>query len=143
MKTLGSILLFINILFSDADAQSIVGSWQMVSETTCLEMKLESDEDTDELVSDMKSQSRGTNQVMEFKSNNMGSESVRIVDTRKASKNSTFMYKVEDDLLYLLDKKSHLLIGAYDIEKLTADSLIFSNSKRACETRIFVRINGK
>ncbi len=124
-------------------SQSIVGTWQLVSQTTCLESEMEEDEETNELLNNMKSQSRGTNSVIEFKDNNMGSESLKMIDKRKANKTSNFMYKVDGDVLYMLDKKSHLLIGSYDIERLTSDSLIFSNAARACETRIFVKIGVK
>jgi hypothetical protein len=120
-----------------------VGTWQLISQTSCMENELEEDDDTDELVADMKSRSGGTSSVIEFKDNNMGSESIKMIETRKSSKSSNFMYKVDGDILYLLDKKSHLLIGSYDIERLTTDSLIFSNAKRACETRIFAKISSK
>lgn len=122
-------------------AQSITGSWQQTKETTCMEETMESlDEDFSELKDDMKSMSSRTPQVIEFKDNNTGVESVRIIDTRKSSGKSSFLYKLEKNNLYILDKKSQTIKGAYTVEKLSSDSLILSNSSRPCETRVFVRI---
>ena len=105
-----------------------------------MDEEIETSEDEDELVADLQSRHTGTASVMEFKNNSTGSENLRIMDSRKSSKTSSFMYKVEADVLYLLDKKSRLLKGSYDIEKLTSDSLVFSNAARACETWILIRI---
>lgn len=135
--------IVVGIISFNVQAQSIVGTWQLISQTSCIDNEIEADDEVDALVADMKSRSNGTNSVIEFKDNNTGSESIRMIESRKSNKSSSFMYKVDGDLLYLLDKKSHLLIGSYEIERLTTDSLIFSNTARACETRVFAKISSK
>jgi hypothetical protein len=50
------------------------------------------------------------------------------------------LYKYTGDALYILDKRSQTIIETFTIEQLSADSLIISNSARACETKVFVKI---
>lgn len=134
------ITLFITLATFIVKAQSIVGTWQLVDQTTCLENEMPSDDnETASLEEDLKNMSSGTPRVIRFKENQSGEESVHIVDSRKSSKMNNFLYKVDGNNLYILDKKSRLLLGSYEIEKLTADSLVFSNAARACETRILIR----
>jgi hypothetical protein len=143
LKSTLSTLIFAFILGSGY-AQSLIGTWQLVKQTTCLSDELGGeDAETEELVLDMQSQSSGTNSVIRFKDNSSGEENVRIIDSRKSSRLNTFLYKFDGNNLYLLDKKSKLLLGSYTVENFTADSLIFSNAARPCETRVFVKISEK
>lgn len=128
--------------FINVRSQSIVGVWQLVSHTTCLDDALPGeDDDTNELIADMQSRSRGTSSVIRFKDNSSGDESIHLLDKRKTVKRSSFMYKFDGNRLYFLDKKSKLMVGTYDVDRLGNDSLIFSNASRACETRVFIRLN--
>ena len=125
-------------LFSQA--QSIVGRWQLVKQSTCVEDELgEVDEDTQALVDDMKASAGATPQVLELRDNNTGQESTKII-SKKKSYSSKFLYRYNENGLYFLDKKSQTIIEGYTVEKLEGDSLIISNSSRVCETKIFVRI---
>ena len=143
MRTLIA-LLFAGLVGFSAKSQSIVGTWQLVSQTHCQEDDLEEageeDEEVAALVDDMKDMSDGTNSVIRFNDDHSGDESLRMFDSRKSSKKNKFLYKFTDNNLYILDKRSRLLLGSYEVERLTEDSLIFSNTRRACETRVFVRI---
>ena len=121
-------------------AQSIVGRWQLVKQSTCVEDELgEVDEDTQALVDDMKASAGATPQVLELRDNNTGQESTKII-SKKKSYSSKFLYRYNENGLYFLDKKSQTIIEGYTVEKLEGDSLIISNSSRVCETKIFVRI---
>jgi hypothetical protein len=125
-------------LFSQA--QSIVGRWQLVKQSTCVEDELgETDEDTQALVDDMKSLQGASPQVLELRDNNTGQESTKII-SKKKSYSSKFLYRYNENGLYFLDKKSKTIIEGYTDEKLAEDSLIISNASRVCETKIFVRI---
>lgn len=141
MKALSSAILaaFALLPFASA-AQSLVGTWQLVRHNSCLEEEMDDDEATGELLEDIRSRSSGTPSVIEFKDDNSGAETIRLLDTRRSSKKNTFLYRYSDGKLYFLDKKSRLLVGAYDVDQLSADSLVFSEASRACETRIFVRL---
>ena len=140
-------ILFVFLLvfsISFANAQSLIGTWQLVNQTTCLSEEIDTeDAETDELINDMESRSSGTNSVIRFKDNMSGEENIRMFESRKSSKLNSFLYKFDGSSLYLLDKKSKLLLGSYTIESFTSDSLIFSNAVRACETRVFVKVSEK
>lgn len=133
------IILLFSILAFHGYSQSIVGTWQLMKQSNCLEGNMESTE-VNELLSDRSTLSSTTHQVMEFKDNKTGEETIRTPDKRKGTTSSNFMYKHDGDNLYILNKKSQTITASYTIEGLTADSLIFSNSQRPCETKVFVRI---
>ncbi len=125
-----------------ASAQSIIGKWQLVKQSNCVEDKLgEDDADTQDLVDDMKGMSGATPQVLTLKDKNAGEENTKIITKKKDYNSKSFLYKYDGEFLYFLDKKSRTIIEGFTVEKLSADSLIISNTSRACETRIFVRIN--
>lgn len=139
MKSL--IFLLLALWLNVSQAQSIIGTWQLMKETTCMEENMEPlDEDMEKIKSDMSGMSSRTPQVIVFKDNGSGEESLRIIDTRKNAGKSSFLYRSDADNLYILDKKSRTIKGSYKIEELTSSSLILSNASRPCETRIFVRI---
>ena len=129
------------LTFFSMRSQSIVGTWQLVEKTSCLDDDVQDeDEEIAELIEEMKSMSGGTNRVIVFKDNLSGEENVKIFESRKAHKMNNFLYKIDGNNLYILDKKSRLLVGSYEVERLSTDSLVFSHMKRPCETRIFVRV---
>lgn len=121
-------------------AQSIVGRWQLVKQSTCVEDELgDVDDETQNLVDDMKSMSGAAPRVLELRDNNSGQESTKII-SKKKSYGSKFLYRYNENGLYFLDKKSKTIIEGYTVEKLEGDSLIISNASRVCETKIFIRI---
>jgi hypothetical protein len=138
MKT----LLVIGILLTSylLPAQSIVGKWQLMKQSTCMEDELTADEAESELLDDMKSRSGSTTQVIQFKDNNTAEENTKIVNKRKAYNSKSMLYKFTGTNLHILDKKSQTIIDSFSVEQLTADSLIISNTERACETKVFVKI---
>lgn len=140
MKTI--LIIFVcGLMAIGANAQSIVGRWQLVTQSNCVEDELgESDEETEDLIVDMKGMSGTTPQVLTLKAKNEGEENTKIIDKRKSYNSKSFLYKFDGESLYFLDKKSRTIIESFSVEKLSSDSLIISNTSRACETRIFVRI---
>lgn len=123
-------------------AQSIVGRWQLVKQSQCVDDLLgeEEDEETQSLIEDMKGMSGTTPQVIEFRDNHTGQESTKIISKKKSYNSKSFLYRYDENGLYFLDKKSRTIIEGFTVEKLAADSLIISNTQRACETKVFVRI---
>jgi len=140
MKTIVCILILIPLSMV-CKAQSIVGRWQLVKESTCVEDELSTDDaENEKLVNDMKSMSGASPQVLEFKDNNTGTESTKIISRKKTYNSKGFLYRYDGDGLYFLDKKSRTIIEGFTVEKIEGDSLIITNSTRVCETKIFVRI---
>lgn len=124
-----------------AYTQSIVGRWQLVKQSSCVEDELgETDDDTQALIDDMKSMGGAGAQVLELRANNTGQESTRIISKKSSYNSKSFMYRYNEMGLYFLDKRSKTIIEGYTVEKLEGDSLIISNASRVCETKIFVRI---
>jgi hypothetical protein len=140
MKTLACLFTLLTITMV-CNAQTIVGRWQLVKESTCVEDELSPDDvEAEELIDDMKSMSGATPQVLEFKDNNTGHESTKIISRKKSYNSRGFLYRYDGDGLYFLDKKSRTIIEGFTVEKIESDSLIITNSTRVCETKIFVRI---
>ena len=140
MKTIVCVLVLISLSMV-CMAQSIVGRWQLVKESSCVEDELSPDDaEHEELVNDMKSMSGASPQVLEFKENNSGSESTKIISRKKSYNSKGFLYRFDGEGLYFLDKKSKTIIEGFTVERFEADSLIITNSTRVCETKIFVRI---
>lgn len=134
-------LLTVNLCCVAGKAQTIVGSWQLMKQSNCVDDKVSVDDaGMQDVLNDMNSMSNPTPQVIQFKDNQTGEESTHILNSKKASNAKNFLYKLDDSNLYILDKKSHTIAETYTIEVLKSDSLILSNASRACETKIFVRL---
>ena len=142
MKTLFALLLsaFTTSLFS----QSIVGEWQLIKQSTCMEETMKPLADsTQRLVNDMKSRSGVTGSTVTFKENQSGEESTRIINSRKSGYTKNFLYKFDGEMLMVLDKRSRTITDNYIVEKFSTDSLILANASRPCETKIFLKISRK
>ncbi|MEO8474806.1 MAG: hypothetical protein ABI477_21575 [Chryseolinea sp.] len=140
MKT----LIFFALLIMAGEisySQSIIGRWQLVKQSTCVEDELgKEDDDTQALIDDMKGMSGASPQVLELRDNRTGQESTRIISKKKSYNSKSFLYRYDDSGLYFLDKKSRTIIEGYTVERLEGDSLIISNAAKVCETKVFVRI---
>jgi hypothetical protein len=135
------LILFLLSISTASIAQSIVGKWQLVKESTCIENELDSSsQEEEEIIKEMKSLSDSTPQVIEFKDNNSAEESTKIINRRKSYNSHALLYKYTGTTLHFLDKKSRTIIDSFTVEQLSADSLIISSAEQACETRIFVKI---
>lgn len=126
-----------------AQSASLVGTWQLVRQSSCLEETASAQNDTlSDLRNEMHSRTSPTPRVVYFRDNSIAEESTRIFNSRRPANTKKFLYKFNGEMLLVLDKKSHTLSDSYIVDKFTADSLIISNASRPCETKIFVKING-
>jgi hypothetical protein len=122
-------------------AQSIVGSWQLVKQSNCVEENMSAANDTAQrMIEDMQGMSSATPQVVVFKEKLTGEESTRILTKKKTYNNKNFLYRFDGETLMILYKKSQTISDSYMVDKFSTDSLIVSNSSRPCETRIFLRL---
>jgi hypothetical protein len=125
-----------------AQTSNIVGNWQLLKQSSCLDDAVREQADSGNgLHEDMLSRSSASSRIVSFKSNSSGEESTRILNSNKIANPKKFFYKFNGEMLLILDKKSQTISDSYLVDKLTADSLVLSNSARPCETRIFVKIN--
>jgi hypothetical protein len=132
------LLLTLNVI--STHAQSIVGKWQLTRQSTCIEDDMDEDETTTELVNQMKSMSGPATQIIQFKENNTAEENTKIINRRKSYNSKALLYKHAGGSLYILDKRSKTILETFVVEQLSADSLIISNSARACDTKVFIKI---
>ena len=140
MKTIVLICL-IGSSYSLAKAQSIIGEWQLVKESTCLDDQVTGEDGTEaELMTAMKSMSSPTPQIVKFKEKMVGEESTRMLTRKKPDNKTRFLYKFDGERLWILDKRSQTITEAFNVEKISADSLIISSANRPCETKFFVRL---
>jgi hypothetical protein len=134
-------LAFVFLTTSNAGAQSILGTWQLVKQTSCLEGEMTTDGDSAaDLMETMKGMSGPSQQIVQFKEKSAGEESTRILNKKRSVNDKKFYYKFNGESLLILDKKSQTITDSYTVDRLDADSLILSNASRACETRVFVKI---
>jgi hypothetical protein len=134
---LAALVLFSPAIFS----QSIVGTWQLTKQSNCMTDELDPDNDEEELLLDMSAMAnRDIPLTIEFKDNNTVEENMHTINSKKKTKYKSFLFKFDGDNLYILDKKSQTISVAYTIDRLSADSLIYSNASRPCETKVFVRL---
>ena len=140
MRIIASIVILVSS-FSIGNAQPIVGRWQLIKQSNCVESELgEEEPGVKEMVDDMKGLSGAEPQVIEFKDNNTGSESTKIINKKKSYNSKAFLYRYDQETLYILDKRSKTIIDGFTVEKMDGDSLIISSVDRVCETKIFVRL---
>lgn len=138
-------LLVVSLCVSrSANAQSLVGTWQLVREGNCMDEVASAgntpdSDSTEDLRGDMYSRTSATPRIVSFRENASGEESTRILNTRRTANAKKFFYKFNGEMLLILDKKSQTISDSYLVDKFTADSLILSNASRPCEIRIFVR----
>jgi hypothetical protein len=145
MRTLTDFCIISLILLSCpalAQRGDISGTWQLVSQSSCVdETASADDDDSGELRNDMHSLSGTTARLVTFRDNSSGEESTRILNSKRTANNKKFFYKFNGEMLLILDKKTQTISDSYMVDKFTTDSLIISNASRPCETKIFVKIN--
>ena len=124
-----------------SQAQSLLGTWQLVHQSNCIEEEISNPSSTEQnLLDDMKSQSGASAQIVRFRDKGAGEESSRILNKKKSANSKNFLYKQNGTTLLILDKRSQTIAETFSIDKLSADSLILSNAKRSCDIQIFLKI---
>lgn len=140
MKKIVCLLVFIASV-ALCHGQSIIGKWQLIKQSNCVEDEMDEEEGgVKEMVEDMKALSGSEPQILEFKDNNTASESTKIINKKKSYNSRSFLYRFDSEHLYILDKRSRTIIDGFVVEKFDGDSLIISNAKRVCDTKVFVRL---
>jgi hypothetical protein len=135
---IAGLLMFIPLV---SIGQTVLGTWQLTKSTNCIESELETETQTEnDLAADMKKMSSPAAEIIRFREKGAGEESTRILNKRKTANGKNFLYKVNGETLLILDKRSQTIAETYNIDKLSADSLILSNATRSCDIKFFVKI---
>jgi hypothetical protein len=134
--------VFLSDVSAFAQDGNIVGEWQLVKQSTCMQESANNEDETlESLRDDMHSRTSASPKTVSFRANASGEESTRILNSGRTANTKKFYYKFNGEMLLILDKKSQTITDSYLVDKFTADSLIIYNSSRPCETRVFVKIN--
>jgi hypothetical protein len=134
MKT---ILFIISVLLGTSMAQSdpLLGVWELQNHTHC-----ESTKKT--LLSESQRQQKNISPyTLVFLKNNQVTETGKIISPQKSYSSKAILFRYDGERIFFLDKRSKTLLEDYTIEKLDETTLVISNSKFPCETRIFKRIS--
>lgn len=135
-----TITLMLSFAFCLANSQSLVGTWQITKQTNCLEIEVSDTTKTDAaLMKEFESKSTRSPKVMIFRSDNSGEEGMKTPEKKKTSNTKKFLYKYDGSVIYILDKKSHLITNSLIVDTLTSDSLVYHTNGKNCETVILVR----
>lgn len=123
------------------NGQSIVGDWQVTKQTNCLENEVSDTLKTDSAMLEARSShSIHTPKVMSFRADNTGEESIKVQNKKKSANRKKFHYKFDGQNIYILDKKSHLIVSGFVVVTLTADALVYYSEGKECEKTTLVRI---
>ncbi len=136
-----ALILILSFAFCLANSQPLIGTWQVTKQTNCLEREVSDSVQMDEnLLQEFSSKSTRSPKVMTFREDNSAEESIKELDKKRSKSVKKFHYKHDGDNIYILDKKSHLIVSRLIIETLTSDSLVYYTAGRECEKTFFVRI---
>jgi hypothetical protein len=140
MKTKLIMLVFLAGAIGTAQAQSLVGSWQVIEEKTCFDAQFTESETEKELTKDMGSTKSSVARVIRFDKNGSGEEGIFTTGKKKGSGKTSFKYRMTGKEIQLLDKKSGIMTQQLVIDTLTATTLKIHLAAKDCETKTFTRI---
>lgn len=121
-------------------AQSVVGTWQLVEEQTCLQVQFEKSETEKELEQSMGSSKNAVAKLIRFDKKETGEEGIFSQGNKKGTGMSSFRYNVKGNELRFLDKKSGIISQRFVIDELTESTLKIHNAMKDCEVRFFSRV---
>ncbi len=121
-------------------AQSVIGTWQLVEEQTCLQVQFEKSETEKELEQSMGSSKNAVAKLIRFEKKGTGEEGIFSQGNKKGTGMNSFRYNVKGNELRFLDKKSGIITQRFVIDELTESSLKIHNAMKDCEVKVFSRI---
>jgi hypothetical protein len=135
-------LLFVlmAVISLQLQAQSVVGTWQLVEEQTCLQVQFEKSETEKELEQSMGSSKNAVAKLIRFEKKGTGEEGIFSQGNKKGKGMNSFRYNVRGNELRFLDKKSGIITQRFVIDELTESTLKIHNAMKDCEVRILSRV---
>jgi hypothetical protein len=123
-----------------AQAQSLVGTWQLTEDKTCFESPFKESETEKELTPSMGASGNAVAKLIKFGEKGKGEEGIFSKGKKKGSSLNDFRYQVKDKELQFLDKKSGIITSRFIIDELTETTLRFHNAMRDCESKTFTKV---
>jgi len=121
-------------------AQSVIGTWQLVDEQTCLQVQFEKSETEKELEQSMGGSKNAVAKLIRFDKKETGEEGIFSQGNKKGTGMNSFRYNVIGNELRFLDKKSGIITQRFVIDELTESTLKIHNAMKDCEVRFFSRV---
>jgi len=121
-------------------AQSVIGTWQLVDEQTCLQVQFEKSETEKELEQPMGGSKNAVAKLIRFDKKETGEEGIFSQGNKKGTGMNSFRYNVIGNELRFLDKKSGIITQRFVIDELTESTLKIHNAMKDCEVRFFSRV---
>ena len=135
-------LLFVlmAVISLQLQAQSVVGTWQLVEEQTCLQVQFEKSETEKELEQSMGGSKNSVAKLIRFEKKGTGEEGIFSQGNKKGAGMNSFRYNVKGNELRFLDKKSGIITQRFVIDESTESTLKIHNAMKDCEVRFFSRV---
>jgi hypothetical protein len=123
-----------------AQAQSIVGTWQLTEEKTCFKSQFEETDTEKELTSAMGASRNAIAKLISFDKKGAGEEGIFSTGKKKGASMNPFKYKISGQELQFVDKKSGIITSRFVIDELSDTTLRFHNAMKDCETKSFTKV---
>lgn len=138
MKTIGVFLLV--AMAWTAQAQSLVGTWQVTDEKTCFQSEMNESETEKELLPMMGGTANSTARLITFDKKGRGQEGIFSRGNRKGTGMEAFTYKTSGSQLMITDPKSGIITEQWVIDELSSTTLRMHNEKKDCESKTLNRV---
>ena len=134
--------LMIILWVGTANAQSIVGTWQLTEEKTCFQVQnqFEKSDTEKELEGSMGSSKNAIAKLIKFDAKGGGEEGIFSTGKKKGSSMTSFKWKIDGQELHFIDKKSGMITQRFIFDELGASTLRIHNAMRDCEVKIFSKV---
>lgn len=123
-----------------SQGQSLVGTWQLTDEKTCFQSNMEESDTEIELKDGMGASKQSVVRMISFGKKGTGEEGIFTQGKKKGSDVKKFDYRIADQELQFLDKKSGMATQRFIIDELSATTLRFHNAIKDCEVKTFTRV---
>lgn len=138
MKYIFILLLISRVL--TANAQTIVGTWQLTEEKTCFLSQFEKTDTEKELENGMGSSKNAVAKLIKFDAKGGGEEGIFSVGKKKGSGMNSFKWKIDGQELHFIDKKSGMITQRFILDELGASTLRIHDAMRDCEIKVFTKV---
>ena len=125
-----------------ANAQAIVGTWQLTEEKTCFQIQnqFEKSETEKELEGGIGSSKNTVSKLITFDAKGGAEEGIFTAGKKKGSNMTYFKWKIDGQELHFIDKKSGMITQRFILDELGASTLHIHNAMRDCEVKVFSKV---
>ena len=135
------LMSFMILLFTvAANAQAIVGTWQLTEDKPCLMSPFEKSETEKELEGGMGSSQNSVAKLIKFDKKGGGEEGIFSAGKKKGSDMTAFKWKIDGQELQFLDKKSGMITQRFILDELGTSTLRIHNVMKDCEIKVFSKV---